>query len=115
MKQKINFAILSALDVLKMLADKGKCIGYSAHSKSLINQSDIVYNISKPKISRKISKNEKKVFLYIISSLVLIALSALIITFDNSIALLTISLLFVSFGSQIIFKLFFEDDKNRKR
>lgn len=57
----------------------------------------------------------KKVFLYIISSLVLIALFALIITFDNSIALLTISLLFVSFGSQIIFKLFFEDDKNRKR
>lgn len=58
MKQKINFAILSALDVFKMLAGKGKCIGYSAHSKSLISQSDIVYNISKQKISRKISKNE---------------------------------------------------------
>ena len=52
----------------------------------------------------------KKVFLYIISSLVLIALSALFITFDNSIALLIISLLFVSFGSRIIFKLILENE-----
>ena len=58
MKQKINFAILSTLDVLKMLTDKGKCIVYSAHSKSLISQSDIIYNISKQKFSSRISKND---------------------------------------------------------